>query len=415
MSIWNAIVDVATNTAAKGAAGLPAEGAGTLATQTEIWGFGATSIGTTAEAASHGVSPEVALTAVGIGVGVLLLLPEGAVIGSAAAIAEIVLPMLPLGFSATALEAIVAGVLEVGIAGLAESAALPVLQALFQPSDAIKGADGLYGVAPTLASPLILDLDGDGIETTKLGFGPAASPVHFDLDGDAFAERTGWVGGGDGLLAWDKNSNGTIDDNGELFGNTATYADGFANLAVLDTNSDDKITSADTNWSDLRVWVDANGDGITDSGELKTFATLGITEISVNATPLTNTYNDENLVSATSTFVIGGQTRTISDVWFRTDEMDSRNLTPVEIVEAALYLPTLKGFGLLKDLPLAASEDEDILDLVATFATTWSTERFGDEASLDSDIREILFLWAGVDGVSQPHAGAMRMHKNSNS
>jgi hypothetical protein len=37
--------------------------------------------------------------------------------------------------------------------------------------------------------PLVLDLDGDGIELTSV----QQSQVYFDFDGNSFAERTGWV------------------------------------------------------------------------------------------------------------------------------------------------------------------------------------------------------------------------------
>ena len=56
----------------------------------------------------------------------------------------------------------------------------------------------------TGTDPLILDLDGDGIETVSIGDGD----VYFDVDGDFFAERTGWLSGDDGFLALDKNRNG---------------------------------------------------------------------------------------------------------------------------------------------------------------------------------------------------------------
>ncbi|MDP1902717.1 MAG: DUF2974 domain-containing protein, partial [Pseudomonadota bacterium] len=46
-----------------------------------------------------------------------------------------------------------------------------------------------------VSSPIILDLDGDGVETTA-----ATAGAYFDHAGDGFAERSGWVGGGDGLL-----------------------------------------------------------------------------------------------------------------------------------------------------------------------------------------------------------------------
>jgi Ca2+-binding RTX toxin-like protein len=272
------------------------------------------------------------------------------------------------------------------------------LPALHLPDWLVPGK-AMFDNAPNVISPLVLDLDGDGIETTKMGYGTGASSVYFDLNNDDFAERTGWVTGGDGLLAWDKNSNGVIDNQSELFGNSSTYADGFAYLATLDTNSDGAITSADAHWSDLRVWVDANGDGITDSGELKTLASLSITAISLGSTSLTNTYSNENTVSATSTFTIGGQTRTISDVWFRNDSTDTHYIGNVTLNEEVFFLPTLKGFGTLPDLHVAMSANSDLLDLVKDFALSWSTEKFADKASLDNDVKEILYTWAGVEDV----------------
>lgn len=57
------------------------------------------------------------------------------------------------------------------------------------PSPVMKPAD-IQGGASQLVSPLVLDLDGDGVELTKLGYGPGASGVYFDLNSDGFAERT---------------------------------------------------------------------------------------------------------------------------------------------------------------------------------------------------------------------------------
>ena len=67
-------------------------------------------------------------------------------------------------------------------------------------------------VAPR-RDPLALDLDGDGIETRG-----ADGRVLFDHDGDGIKNGTGWVRSDDGLLVLDRNSNGTIDNGGELFG-----------------------------------------------------------------------------------------------------------------------------------------------------------------------------------------------------
>ncbi|MFU0869548.1 hypothetical protein ACM26C_24410, partial [Kluyvera ascorbata] len=50
-------------------------------------------------------------------------------------------------------------------------------------------------IPETTTSPIILDLDGDGIETRSLQDG-----IFFDHDGNHFAENTGWVSADDGLL-----------------------------------------------------------------------------------------------------------------------------------------------------------------------------------------------------------------------
>lgn len=55
MSLWTATVDVITKISADAAKNLPSTEAGTLALQTKAFGFGATAIGTEAEAVAHEV------------------------------------------------------------------------------------------------------------------------------------------------------------------------------------------------------------------------------------------------------------------------------------------------------------------------------------------------------------------------
>lgn len=94
-----------------------------------------------------------------------------------------------------------------------------------------------YGNAKDAVSPLVLDLDGDGIELVALN---DAGSVFWDIDEDGLGEATGWIAGGDGLLAVDLNEDGIINDHGELFGNDTT--DGFSILSAYDSNTDDVIT-----------------------------------------------------------------------------------------------------------------------------------------------------------------------------
>jgi RTX calcium-binding nonapeptide repeat (4 copies) len=144
--------------------------------------------------------------------------------------------------------------------------------------------------------PLVLDLNGDGVTLT----GVRGSNAFFDFNGDGFATRTGWVAPTDGLLAIDKNGNGKIDDITELFG-TATQ-NGFEVLSALDSNHDGKIDAADTAWSTLRLWVDANSNGQTEAGELHLLSDTNIASLSLTTTPTPDVTINGNSVVATSTF-----------------------------------------------------------------------------------------------------------------
>ena len=170
--------------------------------------------------------------------------------------------------------------------------------------------------ASTIPSPIVLDLDGDGVETINVVNG-----AWFDHAADGFAERTGWAGCEDGLLVRDINGNGTIDSGRELFGsetllaNGSKAANGFEALGSLDTNSDGVIDAADAVFSELRVWKDANGNGRTDAGELLSLAEAGVQSINVN-------YSNSSFVDAQgnahrqvgSYTNTDGQTRTATDV-----------------------------------------------------------------------------------------------------
>ena len=127
----------------------------------------------------------------------------------------------------------------------------------------------LFTSAKTVQSPLILDLDGDGMETTT-GDGGA----YFDHDKNGFAEQTGWASSDDGLLVRDRNRDGIINDGKELFGNNTLLknntlaSNGFQALAEWDDNKNGKIDINDSVWSNLKVWQDYDGDGYSSSDEL---------------------------------------------------------------------------------------------------------------------------------------------------
>ena len=132
--------------------------------------------------------------------------------------------------------------------------------------------------------PLILDLDGDGIEATAID---RTAPTLFDHDADGVLTATGWIKADDGIVVLDLNGNGTIDNGRELFGDNTllpsgqTAANGFEAIAQHDSNGDGKINALDAVYTQLRIWQDANQDGVSQAHELRTLGELGIASINV--------------------------------------------------------------------------------------------------------------------------------------
>src|SRR5256885_15495440 len=127
-------------------------------------------------------------------------------------------------------------------------------------------------------SPLVLDLDGNGIYTIGLDSG-----VQFDLDGDGVAEKCGWLNPwqNDAFLWLDLNHNNEVDSGRELFGNATLLPDGskakngFEALAQYDRreaggNDDGIISPEDVVWDFLRLWIDKNHDGVASPDEVFT-------------------------------------------------------------------------------------------------------------------------------------------------
>jgi hypothetical protein len=146
--------------------------------------------------------------------------------------------------------------------------------------------------------------------------------VSFDLTGTGTASQVAWVADGSALLVRDINSDGLINNGTELFGAATVLANGqragngYVAMAALDGNHDGKLSAADANFSELKLWVDANHNGVTDGGELKALADMGVLEINLDFTKTTTT-NNGNLLGMVSNWTgTDGSSHQVADVWF---------------------------------------------------------------------------------------------------
>ena len=249
-------------------------------------------------------------------------------------------------------------------------------------------------------SPLVLDLDGDGLDIISLD----NSHAYFDLNENGFAEKTAWIGPNDGFLALDINGNGRIDDLSELFG--GKDVNGFIKLSIHDLNGDGVIDINDPVYKDLLVWRDADGDGLTDAGELVSLESLGVTSINLDAAYI-NKWVDGNWISHRGQYVNeDGSIGVIDDIWFKNDQLQTiyRYGEEQELTLESLFLPELVGYGTVKDLSVSMAEDAELNAAVKTLISQSLTMSLSE---LRAGIKALLLAWAGADDVAPGSRGGL--------
>jgi len=244
--------------------------------------------------------------------------------------------------------------------------------------------------------PILLDLDGDGLETVGL-----SANIHFDFDADGVLTGTGWAGKDDALLVWDRNANGQIEAGGELFGdftelpNGTLAPNGFAALAALDTNGDGLLDAADPAFAELKLWRDTSQDGQTAEGELISLSEAGIESLNLAHTLTNQRLANGNQLSREGSFTrADGSTSAMGEFHLAVDTFDTRFAEQIEVPEALKSLPNMQGAGNVRELQQAAARSSELQGLLARFQT--AATRTEQKALLD----DILTAWADTSGMA---------------
>lgn len=162
------------------------------------------------------------------------------------------------------------------------------------------------------AEPLVVDLNGNGIELTDVRKGKG---VEFDITGDGVKEQVSWVSPNDGMLVYDRNGNGVIDSGKELFGDQHGAANGFEELAKFDGDRNGTIDRKDNIYQELKIWQDLNQNGYSEIKELKSIEEYGIESIDLNKDD-THRYVAGNRIEGYSDYRTAHSSGKIGEVYF---------------------------------------------------------------------------------------------------
>ena len=251
--------------------------------------------------------------------------------------------------------------------------------------------------------PLALDLDGDGIETTDVKNG-----TYFDLDNSGFAEKSAWIKSDDGILVLDRNGNGKIDGGKELFGdqtllkNGEKATGGFQALEELDDNKDGKIDSADSKYSEIKVWRDLNQDGQSSEEELFSLDELGIKALNLANNNVNSTDANGNIISRTGSYEkTDGSAGTMGEYLLNRSTTDTTNDEWLKVPETLASLPDVMGFGNVHSLRQTMIRDEsgELQELVKEFSNEV------DISKRNSLMDRILFKWTGSENIAPDSRG----------
>ena len=243
--------------------------------------------------------------------------------------------------------------------------------------------------------PLALDLNGNGIETLAANGHDGAL---FDHERLGIRTATGWIHSNDGILVYDRNGDGKINDGGEIFGdntllkNGKTAAHGFEAAADLDDNGDGKLDAADSAFGKLGVWRDLNHNGISEEGEIFALKDLRIKSLNLGYTQADKDLGNGNTLAEVGSYTDeDGNEHIMGDLRLSADRLHSRYSNSIPLTDEQQQEVNLRGSGRLRDLREAAAQSSELAEVLQQYKNAASKE---EQFALR---HKLLKAWADTD------------------
>ena len=243
--------------------------------------------------------------------------------------------------------------------------------------------------------PLTLDLNGNGIETLAANGHDGAM---FDHERLGIRTATGWVHSNDGILVYDRNGDGKINDGGEFFGdntllkNGKTAAHGFEAAAELDENGDGKLDAADSAFGKLGIWRDLNHNGISEAGEIFALKDLRIQSLNLGYTQADKDLGNGNTLAEVGSYTDeDGNEHIMGDLHLAADRLHSRYSESIPLTDEQQQEVNLRGSGRLRDLREAAAQSSELAEVLQQYKNAATKE---EQLALRD---KLLQAWANTD------------------
>jgi len=230
--------------------------------------------------------------------------------------------------------------------GLGATEVVTFIYTVSNASGEVENEAATVTVTGTGVPPLVIDLDGDGVE-----FSGVAAGIEFDVDHDGHLEQTAWAGHDDAVLIFDANNNNEVDESGEFaFANysddpNATDLQGLAEH--FDTDNDRILSAADDEFTSFKLWQDSDGDGVVGDGEMVTLDEAGIESIELTSDGQTYTAADGDVLvhGEAAVHFSDGSSGVAADAEFDYSEIvgNASAKPPLEIVTATGEVHDLDG------------------------------------------------------------------------